>query len=112
MNKQPISVTLDPDNLLWLRTRMIASGCRSVSEVLNRLIRDARTPEHSQAKTLRSVIGTLRIAEADPDLLTADEAVRALFPHRLKGRRGLAGRNEARAKKVKQGSTLRERKHG
>ncbi|MBI3797133.1 MAG: hypothetical protein HY268_09230 [Deltaproteobacteria bacterium] len=110
MNKQPISITLDPDNLLWLRTRVLSSGCRSVSEVLNRLIQEARAPERQQGQTIRSVVGTIRITEADSDFLTADEAVRTLFPQASKDRPGFsAGKG---AKKTNRPSTRRERKHG
>jgi len=80
MNKQAISVTLDPSNLLWLRAQAASSGCRSVSELLDRLIRDVRTSEKGQSETVRSVVGTIRIAESDPDLSTADTVIRALFP--------------------------------
>jgi hypothetical protein len=39
---QAISVTLDQDNLTWLRGRAGAAG-RSVSEILDRVIQGART---------------------------------------------------------------------
>ena len=79
MNKRAISVTLDPSNLLWVRTQAASSGCRSVSEMLNRLIYEARTSGRRQGESMRSVVGTIRIAESDPDLSTADAVVRALF---------------------------------
>ena len=50
-----------------------------MSEMLNRLIYEARTSGRGQDESLRSVVGTIRIAESDPDLSTADAAVRALF---------------------------------
>jgi len=50
-----------------------------VSEMLNRLIYEARTSGRRQGESMRSVVGTIRIAESDPDLSTADAAVRALF---------------------------------
>jgi len=34
MSKQAVSVTLRPDNLLWLKTRVKAGGRRSLSEAL------------------------------------------------------------------------------
>lgn len=79
MNKRAISVTLAPNNLLWIRAKAASSGCRSVSEMLDRLIYEARTSDRRQDESMRSVVGTIRIAESDPDLSTADAAVRALF---------------------------------
>lgn len=79
MNKQAISVTLDPSNLIWLRAQTTASGSRSLSETLDRLILEAR--KSGKAKNIiRSVVGTIQIAELDPDLSTADAAIRTLFP--------------------------------
>lgn len=92
MNKQAISVTLDPGNLVWLRAQTIVAGCRSVSEVLDRLVHDARTGGQERQNPVRSVVGTLEIADIDPDLTTADAAVRALFP-------SLSSRQRSRAKK-------------
>jgi hypothetical protein len=42
MNKQAISVTLSPDNLVWLRGRARAEQLSSLSEFLDRLITGAR----------------------------------------------------------------------
>jgi len=42
MNKQPVSVTLSPDNLVWLRGRARADRLGSLSEFLDRLITGAR----------------------------------------------------------------------
>jgi hypothetical protein len=35
MTKQAISVTLEADNLMWLKGRASATGVRSVSELLD-----------------------------------------------------------------------------
>jgi hypothetical protein len=43
MAKQAISVTLEAENLTWIRGRALAAGRLSVSEMLDRLIRDAPT---------------------------------------------------------------------
>jgi len=43
MAKQPISVTLEADNLMWLKGRVGATGLRSVSELLDRLVTQARS---------------------------------------------------------------------
>jgi hypothetical protein len=82
MNKQAISVTLDSVNLTWLRGRALAAGRVSVSEMLDRLIREARVGATGVAG-VRSVVGTLQIAELDPDLTKGDDAIRALFTHSL-----------------------------
>ena len=42
MNKQAVSVTLSPDNLVWLRGRAQAERPGSLSEFLDRLITRAR----------------------------------------------------------------------
>lgn len=84
MAKQAISVTLDEKNLLWLRGRVRTSARRSVSEVLDRLVTEVRTGLHPGASTVRSVVGTLRISESDPDLASADTAVREKFPARAR----------------------------
>jgi hypothetical protein len=79
MSKQAVSVTLAAENLLWLRGQARASGARSMSAVLDSLVSAARTGGKVHEFTIRSVVGTVRIAEADPDLVRADAAVRALF---------------------------------
>lgn len=76
MGKQAISVTLEADNLAWLRGRAHA-GTRSVSETLDRLIRVARAG--GAGSEARSVVGTISISPADPELLAADAAVNAVF---------------------------------
>lgn len=76
MSKQAISLTLDADNLTWLRGRVSTVGARSVSEVLDRLIADARAAGSGPS---RSVVGTIDIDPEDPLLAHADEAVRAMY---------------------------------
>ncbi|MBI1815523.1 MAG: hypothetical protein HYR72_11130 [Deltaproteobacteria bacterium] len=82
MSKQAVSVTLRAENLLWLRGQTRTMRVRSISEVLDRLVSTARRGGHVHAASIRSVVGTVRIAADDPDLATADAAVRALFPAR------------------------------
>jgi hypothetical protein len=105
MAKQAISVTLDTDNLTWLRGRAGAAGLRSVSELLDQLITAAR--ESGRIGPSRSVVGTIDIDASDPLLEGADEVVRGMYeaslrrplmmkeatvaygaPARKKGRRG------------------------
>ena len=79
MSKEAISITLHTDNLLWLRGRAKASGRRSVSETLDRLIAEARTSGRMLEEGRRSVVGTIDIDASDPALDSADAVVRALF---------------------------------
>jgi hypothetical protein len=77
MNRKAISVTLAADNLAWLKGRVGAGVGRSVSDVLDRLVTDAR--QGGRVGPSRSVVGTVDIDSADPLLETADASVRALF---------------------------------
>jgi hypothetical protein len=77
MSKQAISVTLDEENLTWLKGRAGASGLRSVSELLDQIVSAARAS--GGAGVSRSVAGTVEIDQADPWLERADTAIRALF---------------------------------
>jgi hypothetical protein len=77
MAKRAISVTLDADNVTWLKGRAGGTGLRSVSELLDRIVTTARAS--GSAGTARSVVGTIDIDAADPLLDKADAAVRAMF---------------------------------
>ena len=79
MPKRPVSVTLDVDNLLWLKARAVSTKRRSLSDELDRLIAEARLRDDPGAATIRSVVGTVDINPDDPGLESADEYVRALF---------------------------------
>jgi hypothetical protein len=76
MPKQAISVTLEADNLTWLKGRAGAAGLRSVSELLDQLVRAAR--ESGRTGPSRSVIGTIDVDASDPWLEGADDALRDL----------------------------------
>lgn len=80
--KQAISVTLDSANVTWLKGRAGASGLRSVSELLDTLVREARTK--GTVGTTRSVVGTVDIDPNDPLLREADALVRAAFDRSLR----------------------------
>ncbi len=82
MSKQAISVTLDAENLTWLKGRAGAAGLRSVSELLDRIVSAARAS--GQAGPSRSVVGTIDIDPGDPSLERADGALRALFDASLR----------------------------
>ena len=65
MPKQAISVTLSPDNLLWLRGRARAEQLGSLSECLDRLITRARFGDHAP-REVRSMKGALAGLAAEP----------------------------------------------
>lgn len=78
MPKTPLSVTLDDANLLWLKGRTTSRKKRSLSETLDEILTEARTGGVG-ADAARSVVGTIDIADDDPDLVSADAAIGALF---------------------------------
>ena len=75
MPKRPISVTLDVDNLLWLKGQTASGKRRSLSDTIDAVVTAARTGAHGSL-TSRSVVGTIDIAPDDPDLDQADAFVR------------------------------------
>ena len=82
MSKRAISVTIEADNLTWLKGRVAATGSRSVSDLLDRLVSNARGA--GAIGPVRSVVGTIDIDPADSSLEGADEAVRTLFEGSLR----------------------------
>jgi hypothetical protein len=76
MTKRGISVTLHEENLLWLRSRTVATKARSLSDTLDRLVTAARTSRDVPAAAVRSVVGTVDIAADDPNLERADDDIR------------------------------------
>ncbi len=98
MGKKAISVTLRPENLLWLRGQTHASSRRSVSEMLDELISEARAGARGRPRAAKSVVGSIRISASDPGLRQANAAIRGLFSPsaaargRPRGRGGTAGR--------------------
>jgi hypothetical protein len=79
MSKKAISVTLRPENLLWLRGQAHASSRRSVSEALDALIAEARAGARGRPGAIKSVVGSIRLEPSDPGLTRADTAIRGLF---------------------------------
>jgi hypothetical protein len=79
MSKKAVSVTLHPDNLLWLRARVKAKGGRSLSEALDGIITDARAGIGASAAEVRSVVGNARIPRSEEALSEAGAQVAALF---------------------------------
>lgn len=96
MNKQAISVSLDPGNLLWLKAQKARGRQRSLSAVLDGLIAEARETARGHREGVRSVQGTISIAASDPDLHSADAAVRALFEASLRPSRAKRQRATSR----------------
>lgn len=82
MAKQAISVTLEADNLTWLKGRAGAAGLRSVSELLDQLVAAAR--QGGRVGPSRSIVGTIDIDASDPLLDGADAAVRGLYEASLR----------------------------
>lgn len=77
--RKAISITLSEDNLLWLRGQAIRSARGSVSELLDRLVAEARAGGRTDPGAVRSVIGTVDLPDDDPDLAGADAYIRTLF---------------------------------
>jgi hypothetical protein len=76
MARRAISITLDIDNIAWVKGRAGAEG-ESVSEMIDQLVTAARQG-HCAGPT-RSVVGTIDVNASDPLLDKADAAVRAAF---------------------------------
>ena len=72
--RKPVSVTLQHDNLLWLKGQAAATSRGSLSEILDRLVTEARTAGRGDAAAIRSVKGTI---DLPPDFLTRDADIRA-----------------------------------
>jgi hypothetical protein len=102
MPKSAISVTLQGENLTWLRARARAGYARSVSDVLDRLVTEARTG--AGARDVRSVVGSIDVDPSDPLLLKADEALHDMFatslgrPFAVKERRPTYGGRKRNAR--------------
>jgi hypothetical protein len=74
MSKQAISVTLSPDNLVWLKGRARADGVGSLSEYLDRLLTRARFGGNT-ARPVKSMKGALAAMTDEPlDLAPAISA--------------------------------------
>ena len=97
--KRAISVTLAEDNLLWLKGQAGASASGSVSEVVDRLIREARAAGRTDAAAVRSVVGSVDLPRDDEDLAEAEAYVRTVFDRSLA--RPMAARERPPARKTK-----------
>jgi hypothetical protein len=76
MPKRPLSITLDEDNLLWLKGRAAVTRRRSLSDTLDEIVTAARTGGLG-ASASRSVANTVDIADTDPGLDAADAYIQS-----------------------------------
>jgi hypothetical protein len=79
--RKPISITVRDENLLWLRAQAAATTRGNVSEVLDRLVQQARTGGVEVAS--RSVVGTIDLP-SDEAVSEAESDVRAMFDRSLR----------------------------
>ena len=77
--RKAISITLSEDNLLWLRGQAARSARGSVSELLDRLVAEARQAGRTDPSAVRSVVGTVDLPDDDPGLEGADGYIRTVF---------------------------------
>ena len=94
-------MTLRDENLLWLKSRTVATKGRSLSETLDELVTAARTSRDVPAAAVRSVVGTVDIATDDPDLERADDDIRDLVTASLARPSSSEPALPARSKKAK-----------
>jgi hypothetical protein len=80
--KKAISVTLTSENLLWLKAQAAARTSGNVSEVVDRLIRDARAAGTTDRSAIRSVVGSINLPD-DETLAEAESSVRTMFDKSL-----------------------------
>jgi hypothetical protein len=76
--RRAVSVTIEEDNLLWLKTRAAATARGNLSAVLDQLVAEARAQGRLGAAAVASVAGTVDLPEDDPDLEDAAAYVRTL----------------------------------
>jgi hypothetical protein len=77
--RKAVSVTLQDENVLWLKGQAAATARGSLSEVLDRLVTEARASGQIAPGAIRSVKGTVDLPDDDPDLEKADAYVRGMF---------------------------------
>jgi hypothetical protein len=80
--KRAVSITIGEDNLLWLKAQAAAGARGSVSEVVDRLVQEARMGGRTDAAAIRSVIGSIDLPD-DDGLIEADAYVTKLFERSL-----------------------------
>ena len=88
MPKRAVSVTLDVDNLTWLRAQ--AGAGRNVSRIVNELVSEARAVGRRFGAATRSVAGTIDLRNYDP--AAADRELRAPLNGVRRGKSAAPGR--------------------
>lgn len=81
--RKAVSVTLQQDNIVWLKGQAAATARGSLSEVLNRIVTDARIGGRGDSGAIRSVVGTIDFAVDDKSLAEMDAFVRSRFDQSL-----------------------------
>lgn len=94
-----MSVTLSEDNLLWLKGQAARTPKGSVSDVLDRIVGEARAQGRTDPAAIRSVAGTIDLPADDPDLTEADAYIRSVFA--ASARQPVVVRERAAAYRVK-----------
>ena len=82
--RKAISVTLDVDNLHWLRGQAAATSRGSISEIVDRVVSEARLGGRAEPAAVRTVAGTIDLPEEDSSLEEADKYIRSLFSTSLR----------------------------
>ena len=90
-------MTIDEQNLLWLRARGYGRG--NLSAAIDDLITAARSGRLGVPPAIRSVVGSIDLPTDDPALERADAAVRDLFAASLS--RPMLAREPGAAEKPK-----------
>ena len=103
MARRAISITLDIDNVAWLKGR--TGSRRECQRNGDQLVTAAR--QGARAGHARSVTGTIDIDASDPRLEEADAAVRAAFDTSL--RRAVAVRESTATYQARPGKTRKPR---
>lgn len=104
MARRAISITLDIDNIAWLKGRAGTAG-ESVSEMIDQIVTAAR--QGARGGHARSVAGTIDIDASDPLLEKADAAVRVAFDASLG--RAVAVRERKATYQARRGKTRKPR---
>jgi hypothetical protein len=79
MSKRAISVTIEAENLLWLKARTRATGSRSISAVLDDMVTEVR----KAPGPVTSTVGWVSFPEGEDGLRRGKEDIRELFDRSL-----------------------------
>jgi hypothetical protein len=77
--KTAISVTLTPENLLWLEAQVRTTRSRSLSALLDAILREAR----EASGPVTSVIGWASLPEGEAGLAKGQQEIRKAFARSL-----------------------------